>query len=82
MNPSGQRMEFELQGDRFFREIRCGDSVLFTENNYDSGIQNGTLGTLISSAATEKSFGVVSRNQWSSAIASHFTKHKGRNFRV
>ena len=59
VNPSGQRMEFELQGDRFFREIRCGDSVLFTENNYDSGIQNGTLGTLISSAATEKSFGVV-----------------------
>lgn len=59
VNPSGQRMEFELQGDRFFREIRCGDSVLFTENNYDSGIQNGTLGTLISSEATEKSFGVV-----------------------
>ncbi|MGP9632074.1 hypothetical protein ACT3R7_03300 [Halomonas sp. AOP43-A1-21] len=52
-------MEFELQGDRFFREIRCGDSVLFTENNYDSGIQNESLVTLISSETTEKSFGVV-----------------------
>lgn len=59
VNPSGQRMEFELQGDRFFREIRCGDSVLFTENNYDSGIQNESLVTLISSETTEKSFGVV-----------------------
>ncbi len=61
VNSSGQRMEFELQGDRFFREIRCGDSVLFTENNYDSGIQNGSLGTLISSEseATGKYFGVV-----------------------
>jgi exodeoxyribonuclease V alpha subunit len=59
VNPNGQRMEFELHGDRFFREIRQGDSILFTQNNYDLGIQNGSLGTLISSQATDESVGVV-----------------------
>lgn len=59
VNSGGKRMEFELQGDRFYREICQGDSVLFTQNNYDAGIQNGSLGTLVSSEATEESFGVV-----------------------
>lgn len=59
VNPNGQRIEFELHGDRFFREIRQGDSVLFTQNNYDAGIQNGSLGTLISAQATEGSVGLV-----------------------
>lgn len=59
VNPNGRRMEFELNGDRFFREIRQGDSVLFTQNNYDEGIQNGSLGTLISAEATDESVGVV-----------------------
>lgn len=59
VNPGGKRMEFELQGDRFYREICQGDSVLFTQNNYDAGIQNGSLGTLISAEATEELFGLV-----------------------
>ena len=59
VNPNGQRMEIELQGERFFREIREGDSVLFTQNNYEAGIQNGSLGTLVSSKASKGSFGLV-----------------------
>ncbi|MGM0783578.1 MAG: AAA family ATPase [Pseudomonadota bacterium] len=59
VNPNGQRMEFELQGERFFREIREGDSVLFTQNNYEAGIQNGSLGTLVSSKASKGTFGLV-----------------------
>lgn len=68
VNPGGKRMEFELQGDRFFREICQGDSVLFTQNNYDAGVQNGSLGTLISSEATEDSFGVVQLDTGSEVV--------------
>ena len=48
VNPDGDRLEFELHGDTFYRNLRLGDSILFTQNNYDKGIQNGSLGTLTS----------------------------------
>lgn len=59
VNPGGKRMEFEVHGERFFRELRQGDTVLFTQNNHDAGIQNGSLGTLISSDASEDDFGAT-----------------------
>tara|TARA_R110001583_G_scaffold100991_1_gene247315 strand:- start:17413 stop:19056 length:1644 start_codon:yes stop_codon:yes gene_type:complete len=59
VNPDGQRLEFELHGDKFYRDTRQGDAILFTQNNYEKGIQNGSLGTLISTEATGEHYGVV-----------------------
>lgn len=59
VNPSGKRIEFHLNGDRFYRELREGDDVLFTQNNYPLGIQNGSLGKLVSTEAVNGRFGVV-----------------------
>lgn len=59
VNPDGQRLEFELHGDWFYRDTRQGDAILFTQNNYDKGIQNGSLGTLISTEVTGDHYGVV-----------------------
>lgn len=47
LNPSGQRIEFELYGESFFLDLRLNDTVLFTQNHYDKGIQNGSLGRLV-----------------------------------
>ena len=63
INPSGQRLEFTLHGDNFFLELRVGDPILFTRNNYNIGIQNGSLG-LLSSAERDaqedqETFGAV-----------------------
>jgi len=58
-NPNGQRLEFELHGEKFFRNLRKGDVILFTKNNYDKGIQNGSLGVLSSVESTEESYGSV-----------------------
>jgi exodeoxyribonuclease V alpha subunit len=63
INPGGQRLEFTLHGDNFFLELRVGDPILFTRNNYNIGIQNGSLG-LLSSAERDaqedqETFGAV-----------------------
>ena len=47
-NPDGQRLEFMHHGERTYIDIREGDDILFTQNNYDKGVQNGSLGTLTS----------------------------------
>lgn len=48
INPHGERLQFTLHGDDFFLDLRVGDPILFTKNNYNIGIQNGSLGTLTS----------------------------------
>jgi exodeoxyribonuclease V alpha subunit len=63
INPSGQRLEFTLHGDDFYLDLRVGDPILFTRNNYNIGIQNGSLG-LLSSAERDaqddqETFGAV-----------------------
>ena len=62
VNPEGQRIEFDLYGEAFFLDLRLNDIVLFTQNHYDKGVQNGSLGRLICVNATEseeKIFGKV-----------------------
>lgn len=63
VNPNGKRLQFSLYGDDFFLDLREGDPILFTKNNYSIGIQNGSLGVLTSieskSDGEEQSFGVV-----------------------
>ncbi|UPW18887.1 ATP-dependent RecD-like DNA helicase [Agarivorans sp. TSD2052] len=59
VNPNSDRLEFEMNGDKFFLLLRMGDAILFTQNHYDKGIQNGSLGTLTSVTPKDDSFGVV-----------------------
>lgn len=63
INPDGKRLQFTLHGDDFFLDLRVGDPILFTKNNYDIGIQNGSLGTLTSNERgmqdDQETFGIV-----------------------
>lgn len=63
VNPNGKLLQFSLYGDDFFLDLREGDPILFTKNNYSIGIQNGSLGVLTSieskSDGEEQSFGAV-----------------------
>lgn len=59
VNPDGDRLEFELHGDTFYQNLRLGDAILFTQNHYDKGIQNGSLGTLTSVTPINDNLGQV-----------------------
>jgi len=59
INSSGSRLEFEMHGQRFFQDLRLNDAILFTQNHYDKGIQNGSLGTLTSVESSGESYGEV-----------------------
>lgn len=59
VNHSGSRLEFEMNGELFFQHLRLNDSILFTQNHYDKGIQNGSLGALTSVVASGDSYGEV-----------------------
>ncbi len=59
VNPTGDALEFTINEDKFFRPLRENDAVLFTQNLYVLGIQNGTLGTLTSAKSTDSSYGKV-----------------------
>lgn len=58
LNPNGQAMQFFMHGEAYFRgDLREGDEVLFVQNNYERGIQNGTLATLTSVDSTGNEYG-------------------------
>jgi exodeoxyribonuclease V alpha subunit len=59
VNPNGDRLEFEVHGERFFQNLRLNDAILFTQNHYDKGIQNGSLGMLTSVESSGESYGEV-----------------------
>lgn len=59
VNPDGARLEFTLQGEHFFQNLRLNDAILFTQNHYDKGVQNGSLGTLTSVTAIGETYGEV-----------------------
>tara|TARA_R110001583_G_scaffold52178_1_gene162325 strand:- start:10636 stop:11079 length:444 start_codon:yes stop_codon:yes gene_type:complete len=48
-----------MHGEQLFLNLRLNDIILFTQNHYDKGIQNGSLGTLTSVEASGKSYGEV-----------------------
>ncbi len=48
-----------MHGERFFQNLRLNDAILFTQNHYDKGIQNGSLGTLTSIDSSGESYGEV-----------------------
>lgn len=59
VNPNGKRFEFTLQADRYFLDLRVGDTVLFTKNHYDKNVQNGSLGTLKALTNENELFGII-----------------------
>lgn len=59
VNPHGERLEFEIYGEPHYLDLRLNDAILFTQNQYDKGIQNGSLGVLSSIQGEGESFGEV-----------------------
>lgn len=63
VNPDGERLQFKLHGEDFYLDLRVGDPILFTRNNCNIGIQNGSLGVLTSTErgyqGHQETFGVV-----------------------
>jgi exodeoxyribonuclease V alpha subunit len=60
VNHNGNKMAFEMNGDTFYRgDLGEGDTVLFTQNHYDLGVQNGSLGTITSVEQDETTYGEV-----------------------
>lgn len=48
-----------MHGEILFQNLRLNDAILFTQNHYDKGIQNGSLGTLTSVESSGESYGEV-----------------------
>ena len=48
-----------MHGEHYFQNIRLNDQILFTQNHYDKGIQNGSLGTLTSVNFSGDAYGEV-----------------------
>jgi exodeoxyribonuclease V alpha subunit len=44
VNANGKLLEFTMHGEQYFQNLRLNDQILFTQNHYDKGIQNGSLG--------------------------------------
>ena len=59
VNPNGAMLTFEQHEERFFMNLRLNDSILFTKNHYDKGIQNGSLGILTSIEPSGGNYGEV-----------------------
>ncbi|WP_202941642.1 ATP-dependent DNA helicase [Alteromonas macleodii] len=47
-NFEGELLQFMMDGDSYYQNLRRGDEILFTQNSHSLGFQNGSLGKLIS----------------------------------
>ncbi len=59
VNPNGAMLQFKMHEEQLFMNLRLNDTILFTKNHYDKGIQNGSLGTLTSVKSSDNSYGEV-----------------------
>lgn len=59
VNENGEMLQFCINGDEFYLNLRENDQVLFTQNLYDKGINNGTLGELTSVESSDDGYGEV-----------------------
>ena len=60
VNPDGNMVQFKLYGENYCRsDLKQNDTILFTQNHYEQGIQNGSLGTLTSVEVVDDSVGIV-----------------------
>lgn len=61
LNPGAERWDFDFQGEGRHLNIFKGDPVIFTVNDYEAGVQNGTLGRLTSINQMDGSYGFVEK---------------------
>jgi len=73
VNSQGEMLFPEIHGELFNTEFNCGDPILFTKNDYDIGVQNGSLGRLISVEQTEEKLGVLRLDGTGETIDLHKT---------
>ncbi|NSY35547.1 AAA family ATPase [Pseudoalteromonas sp. JC28] len=59
VNPYGERLEFNMDGERQFVNYRQDDVIMFTQNHYDKDIRNGSLGTLSNVESKDDYFGEI-----------------------
>lgn len=59
VNPDGERLEFNMDGERQFVNYKLNDVIMFTQNHYDKDIRNGSLGTLSSVESDDNYFGEI-----------------------
>lgn len=59
VNSKSSQLEFKIHGETYFQNLKLNDAILFTQNHYDKGIQNGSLGTLTSVQSSGESYGEV-----------------------
>src|SRR5690606_14971890 len=48
INPSGKALVPQIHGEIWNTEYKVGDPIIFTRNDYDAGVQNGSLARLVS----------------------------------
>jgi exodeoxyribonuclease V alpha subunit len=53
------KLAFEEFGEIYITGFSLGDPVLFTKNNYELGVQNGTLGKIVSIEQKEEQLGII-----------------------
>ena len=59
VNTDSKRLEFNMNNEKNYCNLFLNDTILFTKNNYDKGIQNGTLGKLVSVETAGDIYGKV-----------------------
>lgn len=74
VNSNSETLFPEINGELFNTDFKCGDPILFTKNDYDIGIQNGSLGRLISVEQTEEKLGIAKLDDSGEMIDLHKTQ--------
>lgn len=59
VNGEAEKFTFFLYGDYFKLGLNLNDKIIFTQNNYERDVQNGTLGKLVSVEQTDEKIGSV-----------------------
>ena len=58
-NDGSPRLNFILDGEDYFLDLRLNDQILFTQNHPAAGVQNGSLGRLVSVDQDGDAIGLV-----------------------
>ena len=58
-NAESPKMEFLLNSENYYLNLRLDDQILFIQNYYQAGVQNGTLGKLVGITQTKDYLGLV-----------------------
>ena len=59
INGDSPLLNFNLNGEDFYLRLRLNDQILFTQNHASIGVQNGSLGKLISIDQVDNVIGSV-----------------------